>query len=158
MRFARLEPALIWGLKLGIAVVFLLAAWPKLQDPATFGQEVANYRFLPELAPYVAATLPGVELVLGLALIVLIPGSPWLSSAAAVSAILMTAFTFAVSQVVVRGINVECGCFGAGSGPVTLETVGRDVLYLAACLALLALSSRREKTTAGTVRPRQEPA
>jgi uncharacterized membrane protein YphA (DoxX/SURF4 family) len=140
----RLELAAIWVLKVGVAVLFLGAAWPKLQDPVTFSQEVANYRLLPELAPYVAATLPGVELVLAAALLLVIPGSRWLAAAAGLAALLMAGFTVAVSQVVARGINVECGCFGAGSGPVTPETIARDVVYLAGCLALLALAWRRE--------------
>jgi hypothetical protein len=141
---SRLELAALWVLKAGIAVLFLGAAWPKLQDPATFTQEVANYQLLPEVAPYVAATLPGVELVLAVALLFLIPGSRWLASAAALAAFLMAGFTVATSQVVARGIDIECGCFGAGSDPVTGATIARDVVYLAGCLALLALAWRWE--------------
>jgi uncharacterized membrane protein YphA (DoxX/SURF4 family) len=141
---SRLELAALWVLKVGIAVLFLGAAWPKLQDPATFTQEVANYQLLPEVAPYVAATLPGVELVLAVALLFLIPGSRWLASAAALAAFLMAGFTVATSQVVARGIDIECGCFGAGSDPVTGATIARDVVYLAGCLALLALAWRWE--------------
>jgi hypothetical protein len=150
---SRLELAALWVLKVGIAVLFLGAAWPKLQDPATFTQEVANYQLLPEVAPYVAATLPGVELVLTLpgvelvlavVLLFLIPGSRWLASAAALAAFLMAGFTVATSQVVARGIDIECGCFGAGSDPVTGATIARDVVYLAGCLALLALAWRWE--------------
>ena len=32
----------------------------------------------------------------------------------------MVVFTVAVGSAVARGINITCGCFGAGSGPVTL--------------------------------------
>jgi hypothetical protein len=55
---------------------------------------------------------------------------------------LMAIFTVAVTSVVLRGINISCGCFGAGSGPVTLLTVLRDVALLAACAGLYALSAR----------------
>lgn len=140
---ARLEIGLIWALKLALAGVFLAAAWPKLQDPAAFSQEVANYQLLPELAPGIATALPGVELVLALALILLMPASPWLLAAAAVSAVLMAGFTVAVTQVLVRGIDIECGCFGTGSGPITGATVVRDLLYVAGCAALFSLAWRR---------------
>jgi putative oxidoreductase len=46
----------------------------------------------------------------------------------------LAVFTVAVTQVVVRGINVECGCFGGAAGPVTALTIARDVGLFAAAL------------------------
>jgi hypothetical protein len=57
----------------------------------------------------------------------------------------MLVFTAAVTSAVVRGINISCGCFGAGSSPVTLATVARDVILLAASLGLLALAQAPDK-------------
>jgi putative oxidoreductase len=56
---------------------------------------------------------------------------------------LLVVFTLAVTQAVVRGINVDCGCFGgAASGPVTGWTIARDVGLLAAAAALSWLTPR----------------
>jgi hypothetical protein len=41
-------------------------------------------------------------------------------------------FTIAIVHVVRAGINVDCGCFGGSSGPVTVWTAARDLLLLAA--------------------------
>jgi hypothetical protein len=108
----------------------------KLLDPAAFAEEIANYRFLPELAPMLAVILPPVEVVLGITLIIARTRNPWLPAAALASTALMAVFTVAVTQAVLRGIDTGCGCFGAGSGPVTWLTIIR-VLGLGAASAWL---------------------
>jgi uncharacterized membrane protein YphA (DoxX/SURF4 family) len=126
-----IELGVDWLLRLGLGVLFIIAAVGKLRDPGTFAVEIANYRFLPGLAPYLAVTLPAVELVVGVALIV--APRAWRKAAALGMVLLLAMFTVAVAQVVARGINVDCGCFGGTSGAVTGMTVARDVgLLLAA--------------------------
>lgn len=123
-----------WLLRLGLGALFIVAAVGKLRDPATFAIDIANYRFLTSLAPYLAVSLPGVELLLGVALI----ASPrrWRQAAALGMMLLLLMFTVAVSQVVARGINIECGCFsGEASGPVTALTIVRDLALFLAALA-----------------------
>jgi hypothetical protein len=44
-------------------------------------------------------------------------------------------FTVAVVSAVARGVNIDCGCFGAGSGPVSGLTIVRN-------LGLLAVAAR----------------
>ncbi|MDF1564545.1 MAG: DoxX family membrane protein [Deltaproteobacteria bacterium] len=142
------ERGAVWVLKLFLAVVWLWAGIAKLGDPAGFAEEIANYQLLPWVAPYVASILPGVEIVLGLAL--LLP--PWTRMARA-SALLttgaMAGFTFAVTTVVARGIDISCGCFGTGTGPVTGLTVLRDVALTAAAAAALWLSQRAAREREG---------
>jgi len=53
---------------------------------------------------------------------------------------LLLAITVAVTAVKVRGIHIDCGCFGGDSGPITWWTVARDVLLLKLAV-LLALRS-----------------
>jgi uncharacterized membrane protein YphA (DoxX/SURF4 family) len=130
--------ALAWLLRLGLGALLVTAGLGKLADPTAFAVEVANYRLLPGLAPYLAVTLPGVEIAIGLGL-VLLP-APWRRAAALAATVLMGLFTVAVTQVVARGINVSCGCFGGESGPVTFYTVGRDLALLAASAWLLRLT------------------
>ncbi len=125
-------------LRVGLGALFILAGTLKLRDPTTFATEVSNYHFLPSLAPWLAVTLPMIEVVVGAGLIVL-PGA-WRRGAALAVAGLSVVFTVAVAQALARGINVDCGCFGGGSGPVTIWVVLRDVALAIGAVAVYALS------------------
>ena len=116
-----------WIVKLLLGGLLLYAGAMKLLDPAGFAEEIANYRFLPEIAPMLAVVLPPVELALGATLIVAGLRNPWLPAAALGSALLMVVFTIAVTQAVLRGIDTSCGCFGTSSGPITWLTVIRVI-------------------------------
>lgn len=129
---------LAWLLRLGLAAVFGAAGALKLRDPSGFATEIANYHLLPSLAPWLAATLPAIEL--GLALALLLGTRRWRRAAALAATLLLAVFTVAVAQVVARGINVSCGCFGGDSGPVTLVTVARDLALLGASALLFRLN------------------
>lgn len=126
-----------WALRLGLAGMFLLTGGLKLRDVPAFATEIQNYQVLPWLAPWLAATLPTIETLLGSALI-LGPKS-WARASALASIALLVVFTLAVRSVVVRGIDVTCGCFGKGSGQVTMLTVLRDVALVVAGAALYRL-------------------
>ncbi len=130
--------ALFWALRIGLGVLFLLTGALKMGDPSAFAVEIHNYQLFPSLAPVLAATLPMVELVLGAAL--LAGPRRWLRAGAFATSALLVVFTIAVGLAVARGINISCGCFGAGSSPVTLLTVARDVVLLAASAALFRLA------------------
>jgi len=132
-----------WLMKLGLGAMFLYAGWVKLGEPDLFAQEIANYHVFPAVAPYAASTLPGLEVVLALGLLAFGLRSLWTQAAALCAVVLMAGFTVAVTSVVVRGINIECGCFGGDSGPVNGLTIVRDVVLLAICCALLWISRRR---------------
>jgi putative oxidoreductase len=124
-------------LRVVLGALFVYSGALKLPDPTGFATEITNYRFLPELAPWLAATLPAMEIGLGLSL--LFAPRRWRRAAALAACGLLAVFTVAVAQVVARGINVSCGCFGGNSGPVTLLTVGRDLALLFAAGAFLWL-------------------
>jgi uncharacterized membrane protein YphA (DoxX/SURF4 family) len=131
--------AIAWILRLGLGALFVYAGIAKLADPVHFADEIANYHFFPSLAPILAATLPMIEVLLGMAIV--IAPIRWRQGAALGIIGLMAVFTVAVSQAVGRGINVSCGCFGGASGPVTGITIARDLALLAAAIALFALGA-----------------
>lgn len=114
-----------------IAALFLFAGASKLGDPSAFAIEIDHYELLPALAPYLAVSLPAIEIVLGLAL--LAAPAAWRRSAALACAGLMVAFTYAAWAALSRGLDIDCGCFGSGSGPITWLTLVRDGALLAAC-------------------------
>ncbi|MDC3962483.1 MauE/DoxX family redox-associated membrane protein [Polyangium jinanense] len=133
-----MKTALLWLLRLGLGGMFLAAGALKFYDPTSFALEIHNYQLLPDLAPLLAATLPTVEIVLGLAL--LAAPRPWMRASAFASTLVLGVFTVAVASVVARGVNITCGCFGEGSGPVTMLTVLRDVVLVAAGVLLFWLA------------------
>ncbi|MEO7328948.1 MAG: DoxX family protein [Minicystis sp.] len=131
---------LFWGLRLALGGLFVYAGAAKIGAPADFATEIANYHLGNTLAPLMAVTMPAVEIVLGIALIA--GTRTWVRAAAFGAAGLLAVFTVAVATVVARGINVDCGCFGGNSGPVTMVTVLRDVLLLAAAAGILKLATQ----------------
>jgi hypothetical protein len=74
--------------------------------------------------------LPGVELLCG-ALLLANRGA---RAAATLLSVLLAVFIAGLSQALLRGINLTCGCFG-GAEVATWGTVVRDVVILAAALA-----------------------
>ncbi|MRG90720.1 MauE/DoxX family redox-associated membrane protein [Polyangium spumosum] len=132
-----MKTTLLWLLRLALGGMFLAAGALKFSDPTSFALEIHNYQLLPDLAPLLAATLPAVEIVLGLALVV--APRPWARASALGAALVLGVFTVAVASAVARGVNIDCGCFGEGSGPVTMWTVLRDVALVAAAVLLFRL-------------------
>lgn len=136
---AKAQTAAFWALRLGVGVLFVVTGVLKLGDPTAFATEIHNYQLFTWTAPFAAATLPAIEIVLGAALIA--GPRAWVRASALGTGALMLVFTVAVITVVARGINISCGCFGAGSGPVTMLTVIRDVALLAGCAAIYAMAA-----------------
>ena len=96
-------------LRLAIAALFLFAAITKLVDPSSFAQQIANYQLTPWLATAVLSVfLPALELSVGVCLLL----GRWESGALAWVAILLTIFSGALLSAIVRGLSIDCGCFG----------------------------------------------
>ncbi len=140
-------------LRLATAGVFLYAASTKLPNMELFAEETANYQMLPAwLVPYFSTMLIGVEVLAGLMLLF----GLFVRAAAAVTVLMNIAFIVALSQALIRGIDLTCGCFG-GADLATWGTVLRDVLYIAMALpvvyfgggSLRALLPRRQSARAG---------
>ncbi|HEY2731388.1 MAG TPA: MauE/DoxX family redox-associated membrane protein [Polyangia bacterium] len=127
-------------LRLGLGGLLVVAGALKLRAPVAFATEIANYQLLPALAPYVAAVLPVVELLVGGALVV--APRAWRRAAALAALALLAAFTVAVGSAFFRRINIDCGCFGTGGGPITGLTLVRNVVLMAAAAAIVAFDER----------------
>jgi len=116
-----------------LGAVFFYAALAKIPNMELFAEETANYRLLPAAwIPFFAVSLAGVEILAGAMLVAGVLVRP----ATIVTAGLLVAFIIALSQALLRGINLSCGCFG-GAELASWQTVGRDLVMLAACGTLL---------------------
>jgi len=118
--------------RVALGALFIWAAVTKLPDMTAFAQDVANYRVIPAaLVPLLAAAVVGIELLAGIALVTGVMER----SAAAVLAVLLGAFTVLLTQALLRGIDLRCGCFG-GDERASWWTVVRDLVMLATAIAV----------------------
>jgi heme O synthase-like polyprenyltransferase len=111
----------------------LLAGLSKLPRRREFANAVERYQLLPDrLVPLVARVVPVAELLAGAALLL----GLGLQIVAALVALMLAAFTVAVSTALLRGREIDCGCFsGVSPTRITWLTVGRNgVLLLFAAL------------------------
>lgn len=109
-----------------VAIVFAVAAVPKLIDPGSFANDLLNYRILPEaLVGWVALFMPALELVIALALL----WPRFQRGGALLATALLVSFAVAMAQARIRGIDLSCGCFGAAfESKVSWLTVVRSLL------------------------------
>jgi len=138
-----------WIGRLALGGIFVYAGFSKLLLPNTnlwplfvlkfsitmnislFAQQVESYKMIsPEASQVVAHTLPFVEIVLGLLLLVGWRLRIW---AAAITAI-MVGFLAVVTRAYLLHMDINCGCFGTPE-KLTGMTVVRDAAFVA--LALL---------------------
>lgn len=110
-RLAATAPWVSTAARLVLGGVFLVAGWLKVVDPQSSVAAVRAYRLLPDpVATIVGWGLPFAEIALGILLLAGIATRV----AAAVAAVLLVVFMAAVVSAAVRGLSIDCGCFGGG--------------------------------------------
>jgi uncharacterized membrane protein YphA (DoxX/SURF4 family) len=113
-------------------VVWLVSGWLKVIDPNQTYLAVQAYDLLPPgLVSVVAAAIPFLELALGM-LLLLGLGT---RLTAVVASVVLLGFIGAVAQSWVRGLTIDCGCFGGGGQVSAGETaypqeIARDIGFL----------------------------
>ena len=130
-------------LRLALAGVFLYAAYTKLRQPwLLFAMSIDSYQVLPEWAVLsLGRTLPWLELLLGL-LLALGFGLRYVAAGATV---LLAAFFALMLRAFIKGMGIDCGCFGLGEA-ISARTLMRDGLLVAGALALTVTTARRSKS------------
>ena len=91
-----------------LGVILIYASIDKIVHPAEFAKAIGNYNVLPfGLENLLGIVLPILELLVGICLILGI----MLDGSAILTAGMMTVFIIALSQAMIRGIDINCGCF-----------------------------------------------
>jgi putative oxidoreductase len=122
---------LLLVLRILIGGLFIYAAVPKIRNPLAFADSIETFRLLPpELINLLALTLPPLEIILGVFLII-----GWKQRVIAFSILILTiVFALGLVQGLARGLVIDCGCFGSGEPSVwkTWISLGRDLVLMAA--------------------------
>ena len=97
------------GLRVLLALLFGLAGGLKLLDPAAFAAEINRYQLIPWWGcALFAVLLPWLEICAGIGLLTrsFSPGSlTWVT-------LLLVIFSLALLSAMLRGLSIDCGCFG----------------------------------------------
>jgi len=102
--------------RLVLGVLFLYAGTVKALNVTGFAGQVAAYQLLPYAYNYlVAATLPYLEVLCGILLLF----NRRIRPALLVLGGLNIAFMVALSSVLLRGLEIDCGCFAPTGGSTT---------------------------------------
>ena len=122
--------------RLTLGGVLLAAGWLKVFTPAKSQMAVRAYEVLPiSVANFFGIALPWFEVGLGILLILGIA----VRLSAALGGALMVLFIAAISQAWVRGLSIDCGCFGGGGTVAPGQTKYLSEILRDTGLALLAL-------------------
>jgi putative oxidoreductase len=119
--------------RLILGCVFLWAGAQKASNPQLFALDLEAYRLLPSvLILPIAYYLPWLEIVTGLSLFV--PDGR--RAALGLVITLLLVFTVMLAIAWIRGLSINCGCFGA-SGSATTDfawAVGRNLCLIAVAI------------------------
>ena len=114
------------GSRLALAAVFIYAGVVKANDIVAFAGQIANYQILPYTWNYlVASILPYLELLCGILLLLNMRVRP----AVLVLFVLNLIFMAVLFSAIIRGFDIDCGCFKPGSANPTspVAALWRDV-------------------------------
>jgi uncharacterized membrane protein YphA (DoxX/SURF4 family) len=102
----------VTAVSLAVAAVFIYAGIDKIRDPLQFADSIAAFAILPAvLINLLAMGLPPFEIASGLLLI-----GPWTRRVGSLAvAIILVVFMIALSSALLRGLTLDCGCFGVGA-------------------------------------------
>ena len=138
------------------AAVFIYAGIDKIRDPLQFADSIAAFAILPAVfINLLALALPPFEIACGL---LLLPPATRPVGALAVAVISLVFFT-ALAFALLRGLTLDCGCFGTGapSRPrMWLELALDAVLFSGALFVYLRSIKRLPARAVNTTQSRYD--
>ncbi|MBE2217253.1 MAG: DoxX family membrane protein [Ignavibacteria bacterium] len=91
-----------------LGALFMYASFDKMANPEAFANIIDNYHLLPyQLVNPLAIFLPWLEFFTGLFLII----GKWVKGSLLIYSALLVIFIIALSQALIRGLDISCGCF-----------------------------------------------
>jgi uncharacterized membrane protein YphA (DoxX/SURF4 family) len=129
-------------LRIIIGGIFLVSGLAKISDPVRFLLTLREFRLFSEsIVPFTAVFLPWLEFFLGLSVVL---GVLYRTSALMLAGLNMM-FIIALGSVMVRGFEIDCGCFGLVADILKLpdmadwKAVVRNVMFITLCAVIFAI-------------------
>ena len=117
--------------------VLVVAGGLKITEPSQAARAAQAYQILPfDLAGLVGMMLPIAEVSIGILLLL----GLYTRFASAATSVLMLVFTAAIISAWVRGISIDCGCFGGG-GEAQPDAMAKYPYEIARDLILAAMAA-----------------
>lgn len=92
--------------------LFMYASFDKIAHPEAFADIIDNYHILPiQLVNPLAIFLPWLEFITGLLLVI----GKWVKGSLLIYSTLLVIFIIGLSQALIRGLDISCGCFSVQS-------------------------------------------
>ena len=120
--------------RLLVGAVFVYAGVVKIAEPLDFAESIRNYQLVGQALSFLAALiLPWLEVLCGAFLIAGI----WRRAAALLVSLMLGFFILLTLITIFRGLNVDCGCFGALSRTAGWPLVLEDAVMLFMTLCVI---------------------
>jgi putative oxidoreductase len=126
--------------RLIVGFVLIVASVPKIADPAAFAKSIEAYNLFPHFIVFSSAlVVPWLELISGLFLIfgILLRGSSLLSS------VLFSFFSILIAVTLLRGLSIDCGCFGFDGAALSWKRLLEDVGLILLSLQIFYHTTRK---------------
>ena len=125
--------------RLVIGFIFIYAGMEKISDPNGFARSINNYKLLPLFLINISAIiLPWIEVVTGILLIFGIS----VKENSFIISFLLGIFVLAIAISLIRGLNIDCGCFGTMRGEqVGIQKLGENFLLILLGIQLIIFGS-----------------
>jgi putative oxidoreductase len=133
--------------RLVVGGVFIWAGLLKIFDPLDFAQNIANYRiFSQSVSLFLALIIPWIEVICGLLLVMGI----FRETASFMLSGSLVVFLALIIVTLIRGLDIECGCFGSLSRRVDYKLLLTDVvlLFFSLNIFLSQYSAKRKEQNA----------
>lgn len=116
--------------------IFLIAGLAKISDPVRFLLTLREFDLFPEgIVRFLAVYIPWLEFILALFIML---GILYRTSSLML-AFLITIFTLAILSVIIRGMEIDCGCFGLLADVLKIpdsadgKAVIRNIIFTGMC-------------------------
>ncbi|MFP4548309.1 MAG: MauE/DoxX family redox-associated membrane protein [Fidelibacterota bacterium] len=143
----RYKSGIIDLIRIVLGMLFLYAAIDKILYPARFAEVIYHYKILPiPFINFFALIIPWIEVGIGLSLIF----NQFAETGSLILIVLTTAFVIMIASAMMRGLNIECGCFSleSKSSYVGWKRILEDLVMIAGGILVFIESCKKNMFSA----------